>query len=150
MYAHRGETQRKGDTVAEAVETTALLVEDFDVALITPVRHAVSRGAVGAGLTGQRLEDFVLAVNEIVTNAVRHAGGGGTLRMWLAAGVLICEVVDKGAGIPEERLSADRALPPSSAISGRGLWLARHLVDDVAVSTGEAGTIVRLSSALSA
>jgi len=134
--------------VAEAVQTTALLVEDFDVALITPVRHAVSRGAADAGLTGQRLEDFVLAVNEIVTNAVRHAGGGGTLRLWRTSAALVCEVVDKGAGIPEERLSGDGALPPSSAISGRGLWLARHLVDDVAVSTGEAGTIVRLSSAL--
>ncbi|MER7281077.1 ATP-binding protein [Dactylosporangium sp. NPDC000244] len=135
--------------MAEAVQTTALLVEDFDVALITAVRHAVNRGAAGAGLIGQRLEDFVLAVNEIVTNAVRHAGGGGTLRMWVADGVLACEVVDKGAGIPEERLSGEAALPPSSAISGRGLWLARHLVDDVLVTTGEAGTIVRLSSALS-
>jgi anti-sigma regulatory factor (Ser/Thr protein kinase) len=134
--------------VAEAVQTTALLVEDFDVALITPVRHAVSSGAAGAGLRGQRLEDFVLAVNEIVTNAVRHAGGGGTLRMWLAGAVLHCEVVDKGAGIPEERLNGEDALPPSSAVSGRGLWLARHLVDDVVVTTGEAGTIVRLSSAL--
>ena len=133
--------------MAEAVSTTALLVEDFDVALITSVRHAVDRGAAGAGLTGQRLEDFVLAVNEIVTNAVRHAGGGGSLRMWLIGGVLICEVVDKGAGIPQERLDG-QALPPSHAISGRGLWLARHLVDEVTVSTGEGGTIVRLTSAV--
>ncbi|WP_433048052.1 ATP-binding protein [Dactylosporangium sp. CS-033363] len=134
--------------MAEAVQTTALLVEDFDVALITPIRHAVSRGAAVAGLEGQRLEDFVLAVNEIVTNAVRHAGGGGTLRLWTSEGTLHCEVVDKGAGIPTERLNGDGALPPSSAISGRGLWLARHLVDDVTVTTGEAGTIVRLSSAV--
>ncbi|WP_432975163.1 ATP-binding protein [Dactylosporangium sp. CA-233914] len=133
--------------MAEAVQTTALLVEDFDVARITPVRHAVSRGAAGAGLSGQRLEDFVLAVNEIVTNAVRHAGGHGTLRMWLAGATLVCEVVDRGAGIPRERLNG-QGLPPSSAISGRGLWLARHLVDEVTVSTGEAGTIVRLGSAL--
>ncbi|MEV6929881.1 ATP-binding protein [Dactylosporangium sp. NPDC051485] len=131
--------------MAEAVQTTALLVEDFGVAQITPVRHAVSQGAAAAGLRGQRLEDFVLAVNEIVTNAVRHAGGGGTLRMWASDGVVVCEVTDRGEGIPGERLSGE-ALPPSHAVSGRGLWLARHLVDDVAVSTGEAGTIVRLSS----
>ncbi|GAA2349474.1 ATP-binding protein [Dactylosporangium salmoneum] len=132
--------------MAEAVQTTALLVEDFGVAQITPVRHAVSRGAAMAGLLGQRLEDFVLAVNEIVTNAVRHAGGGGTLRLWVSDGVVVCEVTDKGEGIPDERLSGGEALPPSYAVSGRGLWLARHLVDDVTVSTGEAGTIVRLSS----
>lgn len=133
--------------MAEAVETTALLVEDFDVEQITPVRHAVNQGAVRAGLRGQRLEDFVLAVNEIVTNAVRHAGGRGTLRMWLADGVVVCEVTDKGEGIPIERLDGQE-LPPSHAISGRGLWLARHLVDEVSVSTGADGTNVRLRSAV--
>jgi serine/threonine-protein kinase RsbW len=133
--------------VAEAAQTTALLVEEFGVAQITPVRHAVSRVAAAAGLVGQRLEDFVLAVNEIVTNAVRHAGGGGTLRLWRAGRLLVCEVADRGDGIPHERLNG-AALPPSHAISGRGLWLARHLVDDVAVHTGRGGTIVRLSSVL--
>jgi serine/threonine-protein kinase RsbW len=133
--------------VAEAAQTTALLVEEFGVAQITPVRHAVLRGAADAGLSGQRLEDFVLAVNEIVTNAVRHAGGGGTLRLWIAGDRVVCEVTDRGGGIPHERLNG-HALPPSHAVSGRGLWLARHLVDHVTVSTGEAGTIVRLSSAV--
>lgn len=133
--------------MAEAVQTTALLVEDFDAEQITPVRHAVSRTAVGAGLHGPRLEDFVLAANEIVTNAVRHAGGRGTVRMWTAGGALVCEVTDKGGGIPPERLNG-QVLPPSHAISGRGLWLARHLVDEVTVSTGVAGTIVMLRTAL--
>jgi serine/threonine-protein kinase RsbW len=125
----------------------ALLVEDFDAEQITPVRHAVSRTAAGAGLHGQRLEDFVLAANEIVTNAVRHAGGRGTLRMWAVGGAVVCEVIDKGGGIPRERLNG-QTLPPSDAISGRGLWLARHLVDEVTVSTGAAGTIVALRSTL--
>jgi serine/threonine-protein kinase RsbW len=133
--------------VAEAVQTTALLVEDFDVDRITPVRHAVGRAAADAGLTGQRLEDFVLAVNEIVTNAVRHAGGGGALRLLVVGAALVCEVADKGDGIPPDRLDG-RTLPPSSAVSGRGLWLARHLVDDVTVSSGDGGTLVRLRSAL--
>jgi len=134
--------------VAEAVQTTALLVESFDAEQITPVRHAVSRRAESAGLRGQRLEDFVLAVNEIVTNAVRHAGGGGSLRMWSAGGDLLCEVTDRGAGIPAERLNGHAVLPPSSAVSGRGLWLARHLVDEVDVHTGGTGTVVTLKSAV--
>jgi anti-sigma regulatory factor (Ser/Thr protein kinase) len=124
---------------------TALLVEDFDAEQITPVRHAVSRAAEGAGLRGPRLEDFVLAANEIVTNAVRHAGGRGTVRMWAVDGALLCAVADTGGGIPRERLNG-QTLPPSHAISGRGLWLARHLVDEVTVSTGAAGTIVTLRS----
>lgn len=140
------ETQRKGDTVAEAVET-ALLVEEFDAEQITPVRHAVSRAASAVGLLGQRLEDYVLAVNEIVTNAVRHAGGRGAVRLWTAGGELLCEVTDKGSGIPAERLDG-RTLPPSHAVSGRGLWLARHLVDEVTVLSTPAGTIVTLRSSL--
>jgi serine/threonine-protein kinase RsbW len=132
--------------VAEAVET-ALLVEEFDAEQITPVRHAVSRAAAAVGLLGQRLEDFVLAVNEIVTNAVRHAGGRGAVRLWKLDGALLCEVTDKGSGIPAERLDG-QALPPSNAVSGRGLWLARHLVDEVTVRSTPAGTIVTLRSSL--
>ncbi|MET7394385.1 ATP-binding protein [Dactylosporangium sp. NPDC005572] len=129
--------------MADAVQTTALLVEDFDAEQITAVRHAVGRGAAAVGLREQRLEDFVLAVNEIVTNAVRHAGGRGSLRMWVIDGELVCEVTDKGSGIPAERLNG-QTLPPSNATSGRGLWLARHLVDAVEVRTGAGGTIVVL------
>ncbi|GAA0730487.1 ATP-binding protein [Dactylosporangium roseum] len=132
--------------MADAVQTTALLVEDFDAEQITAVRHAVSRGAAGAGMHGRRLEDFVLAVNEIVTNAVRHAGGRGSLRMWIVDGVLVCEVTDKGGGIPAERING-QDLPPSHAVSGRGLWLARHLVDEVELRTSAGGTIVVLRSA---
>ncbi|WP_327009625.1 ATP-binding protein [Dactylosporangium sp. NBC_01737] len=132
--------------MAEAVET-ALLVEEFDAEQITPVRHAVSRAAAAVGLLGQRLEDFVLAVNEIVTNAVRHAGGRGAVKLWTLDGTLLCEVTDKGSGIPAERLDGG-ALPPSNAVSGRGLWLARHLVDEVTVRSTSAGTIVTLRSSL--
>jgi serine/threonine-protein kinase RsbW len=124
-----------------------LLNERFDADRIASIRHAVLRTAANVGLRGQRLEDFVLAVNEIVTNAVRHAGGRGRLRLWLNAGSLRCEVADEGRGIPEERLNG-HDLPPSVAVSGRGLWLARHLCDLLTVQTGPQGTKITLCSAI--
>jgi anti-sigma regulatory factor (Ser/Thr protein kinase) len=125
----------------------SLLAQPFDAEHITALRHAVARCAAGVGLIGQRLEDYVLAVNEIITNAVRHAGGHGRLRLWTQDGTIRCEVTDEGGGIPLDRLSG-RELPPSFAVSGRGLWLARHLCDAVSVATGPAGTTILLVSGL--
>lgn len=134
--------------MTDAVRTDSpLLLAAFDADRITALRHEVARCAVKAGLHAQRLEDFVLAVNEIVTNAVRHAGGHGRLRMWLGGTVLRCEVVDQGSGIPEDE-DEGTILPPSYAVSGRGLWLARHLCDTLTVRTGPEGTTITLASAV--
>ena len=46
------------------------------------VRAWVDAHASRLGLGPSRLEKVVLAVNEIVTNSVRHGGGSGTLQMW--------------------------------------------------------------------
>ncbi len=35
--------------------------------------------AAHAGLPAQRAEDFAIAVNEAVSNAIKHAGGTGDL-----------------------------------------------------------------------
>jgi serine/threonine-protein kinase RsbW len=128
-------------------EAKPLLTVVFDADRITGLRHTVAGAAATVGLRGQRLEDFVLAVNEIVTNAVRHAGGRGRLRMWLYGETVRCEVADEGKGIPNERLNGHE-LPPSFAVSGRGLWLARHLCDRLTVQTGPDGTKITLCSSL--
>ena len=47
-------------------------------------RRLVWRRAEEAGL-GDRSEDFMLAVNEVLSNSLQHAGEGGTLRLWLDA-----------------------------------------------------------------
>jgi serine/threonine-protein kinase RsbW len=124
-----------------------LLFRVFNRAQITAIRHAVTRCAAGSGLTGRRLEDFALAVNELVTNAVRHAGGQGRLRLWRTPTRLYCEVTDDGPGIPADRVDPD-APPPVFAADGRGLWLVKRLCDNVSIATGPAGTTVRIAAAL--
>jgi serine/threonine-protein kinase RsbW len=126
-----------------AVDEPVLLRFEFDRDAITAVRHDIAGLAAAAGLDGLRLEGFVLAVNEIMTNAVRHGGGRGVVLLVRTAAGLRCVISDKGSGEPAE--FDGRVLPPTEATGGRGLWLARHLCDSFDVETGGDGTRVRLT-----
>ncbi|MFD6715601.1 ATP-binding protein [Micromonospora chalcea] len=129
------------------IEPSLLLATAFGQAQVTELRHSVTSCAQGSGLSGQRLDDFVLAVNELITNAVRHGGGQGWLRLWQRGDELVCEVADHGQGISERRLR-DRDRPAPDTAGGWGLWLARELSDTMEVETGDAGTVVRITAAL--
>src|SRR4249920_3485883 len=58
------------------------------------LRRQVAKQCADAGLTGTRLDDFVLAVHEIAANAIVHAGAGGRLILRRAASGLRCLVAD--------------------------------------------------------
>jgi len=101
-----------------------------------------------AGLSGDRLDDFVVAINELLTNAVRHGGGLGRVALWRQGGDLVCEVSDSGAGLAEPRPLA-HVRPAADQPGGWGLWLAQELTDSFQLTTGMGGTTVRVSSRLS-
>ncbi|HYN93520.1 MAG TPA: ATP-binding protein [Pilimelia sp.] len=123
-----------------------LIRRPFDRSGITDLRHAVAHCAAAAGLAGQALDDFVLVVNELATNAVRHGGGQGRLRLWRADGRIFCEIADRGSGIAAGSASGLDRPPPLSA-GGWGLWLAHQLSDHLSVSTSPGGTTVQISAA---
>ena len=124
-----------------------LIDRRFGRAEITFVRHEVSGQLTAAGLTGERLQGFVLAVNEVATNVVLHAGGQGRIRLWLAGGSAWCTVTDSGPGIPARYLS-DPEVPGAFEVGGRGIWLAYQLCDEVTMASGPIGTTVSLRIAL--
>lgn len=131
--------------VAASTETgpPELLDRRFGRDEITVVRHEVSGRLSSAGLTGERLHGFVLAVNEVVTNVVLHAGGQGRIVLWLADDSAWCSVTDSGPGIPARYLSSPE-VPEAFETGGRGIWLAYQLCDEVTMATGPIGTTIGL------
>jgi anti-sigma regulatory factor (Ser/Thr protein kinase) len=105
------------------------------------VRAFVGGRAAHAGLDRERVADLVLAVNELVTNTIRHAGGSGIVRTWIEDRTLLVDVVDDGH--VEDPL-AGRERPSDLEGGGLGLWLVNHLCDLVQLRTSPAGTMVRL------
>lgn len=124
-----------------------LFVTDFDYHRIVSVRHEVERHSARAGLADLALYHFVVAVNEVVTNAVRHGGGTGRLRLWLAGRRLHCRVTDGGGGIPLERRRVDLRPEPGTD-GGWGLWLARQGCEALTIDAGAHGSTVTLSRAI--
>ena len=115
---------------------------------MTALRHAVASCAAANGLTGDRLDDFVVAVNELLTNAVRHGGGRGHVSLWRHDDAVVCEVTDRGSGLAVPRL--DKPERPSIAEPGGwGLWLAAELTDTLTLQSGTDGTTVRISTRVS-
>jgi anti-sigma regulatory factor (Ser/Thr protein kinase) len=128
-------------TVAAPAQSPYLLDRTFGRDEITVVRHQVTERLTGAGLVGDRLQGFVLAVNEVITNVVLHAGGHGHIVLWLTGGSAWCTVTDSGPGIPERYLSPPE-VPEAFEVGGRGIWLTYQLCDEVTMATGPIGTTI--------
>jgi anti-sigma regulatory factor (Ser/Thr protein kinase) len=112
-----------------------------DRASLFTARHLVADRAAEAELADERASDLVLAVNEVLTNSVRHGGGTGRLRIWEDDGELVCEVADSGH-IEDPLVDRRRPLPEQSG--GRGLWMANQLCDLMQVRTFPGGNTIRL------
>lgn len=104
--------------------------------------RAFVRGTVAdAGLAADRLDDLVLAANEIGTNSLRYGGADCRVAVWRTPESVVCELRDPGR-ITDPLVG--RLAPPPTATTGRGLWLANHLCDLVQIRSSQDGTVVRL------
>jgi anti-sigma regulatory factor (Ser/Thr protein kinase) len=121
---------------------STLLDRKFGRDEITVVRHEVT-ARLDTGLLADRLHGFVLAINEVITNAVLHAGGQGRIVLSVTATTVCCTVTDSGPGIPEQ-FRRPPNVPEAFEVGGRGIWLAHQLCDEVTMATGPIGTTIEL------
>lgn len=106
-----------------------------------PVRRFVVAQATRLGLPAGRLDDLILAVNEVATNAIRHGAGRGQVRVWRDERYLMCEVFDPGQATE----GLFNVVPPSpDSEGGHGMWITRQLCDLVEIRSRPDGTTVRL------
>ena len=137
------------------------------------LRRLVAARCAAAGLSGPQVDDFVLAIHEIAANAIMHASAGGRLILRRTGAGLRCLITDtaqiiplasppldnvlefrsSGAGpaggdlgVPDSLADARdrREREPAGAESGRGLWLAAQLADELSITTGPDSTVVSL------
>jgi anti-sigma regulatory factor (Ser/Thr protein kinase) len=109
---------------------------------LSEVRHCVSEMARLGGLDRDRTFRLTIAVNEIVTNAIRHGVPPATVTLTTTRPAVVVAVHDRGAGFAQTEPDTDP--PPVDRVDGRGLWLATRLCDEVDVRTDPAGTTVTL------
>jgi anti-sigma regulatory factor (Ser/Thr protein kinase) len=109
------------------------------------VRALVNEEATAAGLSRERVEDLMLAMSELATNAIRHGLGGGVVRIWTRPDRIICQVEDRGHILDP---LAGRRLPMPDVAGGIGLWTVNQLCDLVEVRSVPDGTTVRIHATL--
>jgi anti-sigma regulatory factor (Ser/Thr protein kinase) len=122
------------------------LDQSFDVTGLSALRTALVAHASGLGVADVRLDRLILIGSELATNAVRHGGGSGRLRLWRGDGsppAVYCEVSDRGPGISDEEIGRSRAEP--TAIGGRGIWLCRQMSDAISIRPAKPGTMVTVA-----
>lgn len=128
----------RGSLSAPPLDALALR---FGLADLGRMRSVVAEQAQLPGIDPARAEDLVLAVSELASNSIRHAGGGGELRVWTTTDRLVREVSDSGQ---ISGPAVGRVRPDLDGGGGVGLWLVNQLCDQVEIRSSSAGTTVRV------
>jgi stage II sporulation protein AB (anti-sigma F factor) len=106
-------------------------------------RDCVAAAAADFGFARKAAYELVFAVNEAVTNAIKHGSPDqdGTIRLSIDAegDSLVCSVHDAGPFIPPSENPE-----PASAESGRGFAFMSALTDEFELLVKPAATVVRL------
>ncbi|MET8042219.1 ATP-binding protein [Micromonospora sp. NPDC005215] len=122
-----------------------LFSTSFALADLTRVRREVEAASRRCGLAHDEIENWVVAINELMINVIRHGGGRGAVRL-LLDGQLTCEVTDQGRGFNTGHYFPRTERPPLSETGGMGLWVVGRMADYVLVDSGPAGTTIRIAA----
>ena len=129
---------RFSEPLPEAPGEFEELLVDLD--RLSEARRLVRHRATAAGLDA-RVDDFALAVNEVLSNSLNHAGQNGMLRVWDEPDGLVCEVRDGGHILQP---LVGREEPALGQVGGHGIWLVNLVCDLVQVRSSPDGSTVRM------
>ena len=132
----------------EPLEETPPRLAARDVSDFTGLRHAVSAELATADAPREVLQDFLIAVDEMTSNAVRHGRPPVDVALWISSDRLVCTVTDRGSGWDDPLAGYGPAHGGDLSRGGMGVWLARQLCDHVDVIHPGEGVTVRLTTHL--
>lgn len=119
----------------------------FDVGDLHALRSTLAAHASRLGVPDEQTEHLLIVASELASNAIRHGGGAGRLRMWHRDGVLTCQVSDHGPGIADPTVGTT---PPDPTDTGahRGLWICRNLTEELTIRTDPDGSGVTVTGTI--
>jgi anti-sigma regulatory factor (Ser/Thr protein kinase) len=132
----------------EPLEDTPPRYLDPDVSDYIGLRHAVAAELATVDAPHDLVQDFLIAIDEMTSNALRHGQAPVSLRLWISSDRLICTISDHGTGWDDPFAGYGPAHGENLSHGGMGLWLARQLCDHVDIRRGEHGVSVRLTTDL--
>jgi serine/threonine-protein kinase RsbW len=97
--------------------------------------------AEAGGLVHAAVDNLVLAVGEITTNAVLHGGGYGSITIEQYLGAVLLEISHSGPGLPP---ATDHRRSTVDVLGGRGLWIAQQMCAQPSVRSRPSGVTVRM------
>jgi anti-sigma regulatory factor (Ser/Thr protein kinase) len=126
-----------------AVRANALRVEGpFTVRSLSGIRQAIADQATYWCLSGVVVEVVQTISSELAANIVAHAEGDGRLVLSYRPGVLHCQAIDRGPGMPLPFLAGWQPPDTADPAAARGLWTVRMLSARMQIDSSALGTTV--------
>jgi anti-sigma regulatory factor (Ser/Thr protein kinase) len=129
----------------EPLERTPPRLDAPDVADFIALRRTVAAELATVDASADLRDDFLLAVDEMTSNALRHGGAPVGLKLWVSDDRMVCTISDFGPGFDDPFAGYGPAHGDDLSRGGMGLWLARQLCDHVDIRHDADGVRVRLT-----
>ena len=106
-------------------------------------RHAVTEMSRGTNVASGEIDDLIVAVSEVVTNAILHGRPPATVRIWAGPDRIVVTIHDLGPG-PSDPFVGLVPTARADGEGGFGLWIAHQLCRRVTLDADHDGFTVRL------
>ena len=132
---------------AEPLEATPPRLWAHDVEDFIGLRHAVAAELATVDAPRDVIEDFLLAVDEMTSNALRHGRPPVGLRLWVGGDRIVCTIADRGPGLTTRSPATARRTARTSPAAA---WACGWPASCATTSTSPPTTTARASGSPSA